>query len=29
MNLSNKLWELLEEKLSNRAFVEGASVRLV
>ncbi|MCI61253.1 hypothetical protein A2U01_0082510, partial [Trifolium medium] len=29
MNLSNKLWEPLEEKLLDRAFVVGASARLV
>ncbi|MCI48430.1 hypothetical protein A2U01_0069673, partial [Trifolium medium] len=29
MNWSNKSWEPLEEKLSDRAFVVGASVRLV
>ncbi|MCI82293.1 hypothetical protein A2U01_0103567, partial [Trifolium medium] len=29
MNWTNKSWELLEEKLSDRAFVVGASMILV
>ncbi|MCH83065.1 hypothetical protein A2U01_0003879, partial [Trifolium medium] len=29
MNLSNKLWELLEENLLDRVFVVGTSLRLV
>ncbi|MCI06754.1 hypothetical protein A2U01_0027814 [Trifolium medium] len=29
MNMSNKLWELLEEKLLDQVFIVGASLRLV
>ncbi|MCI96971.1 hypothetical protein A2U01_0118271 [Trifolium medium] len=29
MNLSDKLWELLDEELLDKVFVVGASLRLV
>ncbi|MCI96212.1 hypothetical protein A2U01_0117512, partial [Trifolium medium] len=29
VNLSNKLWELLDEELLDQVFVVGASLRLV